>query len=65
MEKQWDLATIGNSTLTCVEFHLSSPPILHDLIEIPVILQGIIEPNGFELISLLHPTIITVHSFKQ
>lgn len=51
--------------LSYIKFNLRCPPICHDLIKIPLILNRIIQADRFVLIVLIHPTVITAPKNKH
>lgn len=64
MEKLGQLA-VGVAALAGVELQFSSPAIPHDLIQIPIVLQRVIQPHRLVLVMLIHPPIITAVFFFQ
>lgn len=74
MKKAGQLSTSHSSApLSVIELHLRSPPIRHDLIQIPLILHRIIQTQRLIPIMIVHPPVIaapnlinqTPHNTKQ
>lgn len=65
MEKLRKLAVSVDAAVAGLELQFSSPSILQDLIQIPLVLQRVIQPHRLVLVLLIHPPIVAAFHFKK
>lgn len=59
VEKVRKLPTASKPSVSCLKLNLGGPPVLHNLIQISLVLQGIVEAQRLVLVVLVQTPIIT------